>query len=290
MKNKVGIFYAYWEKDWDADFLPYVRKAKSLGFEVLEINAGTFARMDDRARDALARRAADHGIELTLCIGLPTALDPSSAVAARRKKGIAFLVDSAQAMKKHGISMLSGILHGAWPVSLPGEDGKVAAMDRSIASMKEAIKAAEDCGVIFSLEVVNRFEQFLLNTADEAVQYVRRVGSPALRILLDTFHMNIEEDDQADAIKKTGALIGHLHLGENNRRPPGAGGLPWPAIFDAIKAIDYQGRLVMEPFMRMGGEVGRDIRVHRNLQSESRLDGDIRAACDFVHRELARRS
>ena len=156
--------------------------------------------------------------------------------------------------------------------------------------MKEAIKAAEDCGVTFSVEVVNRFEQFLLNTAREAIDYVRRVGSPTLKILLDTFHMNIEEDDPAAAIRETGTLIGHVHLGEDNRRPPGSGRLPWQEIFDALRAMDYEGRLVMEPFMRMGGEVGRDICVHRNLQSESRLDSDIREACRFVDRELSKRN
>jgi D-psicose/D-tagatose/L-ribulose 3-epimerase len=289
MTNKVGIFYAYWEHDWDTDFMPYVGRVRNLGFDVLEINAGTFARMSTDAQDALAKKASENGITLTLCIGLPRKMDTASPDARCRKNGIAFLVNSARTMRRVGIQTISGILYGTWPSTLPENGEKDEFVERSVASMKEAIKAAEDNDVKFCLEVVNRFEQFIMNTANEAVDYIRRVGSSALKVHLDTFHMNIEEDDPADAIRHAGSHLGHFHLGENNRRPPGAGHLPWDSIFDALKAIGYTGHLVMEPFLTVGGTIGRDIRVYRDLKGDLDLDQGARDALRFVRAHLSRR-
>ena len=100
MKNPVGIYYAYWEQNWDADFYPYIDKVRKLGFDVLEINAGTVAEMSGGQRRELARAAADAGIKLTYCIGLPGRYDVSSADGTVRRNGIAFVK-----------SMLAGI-HG----------------------------------------------------------------------------------------------------------------------------------------------------------------------------------
>ena len=101
----------------------------------------------------------------------------------------------------------------------------------------------------FYVEVVNRFEQYLLNTCEEALDYCGRVGSSHCQILLDTFHMNIEEDSIFDAIVNAGNQLGHLHIGETNRRAPGRGRIPWDEVAGALKKIDYTGSIVMEPFL-----------------------------------------
>ena len=148
--------------------------------------------------------------------------------------------------------------------------------------MKEAIKSAEDNDVFFNVEVVNRFEQFLLNTVDEAISYVEAVGSPNAKILLDTFHMNIEEDFVGEAILKAGDKLGHLHIGENNRMPPGYGHIPWTEVGSALRQIDYQGYVVMEPFLMPGGQVGSDIKVFRDLSVGLDLDDEARKALLFM--------
>jgi D-psicose/D-tagatose/L-ribulose 3-epimerase len=187
-----------------------------------------------------------------------------------------------------GHRQLGGIIYSSWPGKLPFGEEKRLYLDRSVRSMREVMKVAEDCGVFFNVEVVNRFEQFLLNTAAEAVTYVRRVGSPHCRVLLDTFHLNIEEDSIRDAIVATGAWLGHFHVGETNRRPPGRGRMPWDEIFGALRRIGYTGAITMEPFLMPGGEVGRDISVYRNLGEGLDLDREAGRALKFVRRKLAR--
>jgi D-psicose/D-tagatose/L-ribulose 3-epimerase len=285
--NKIGIYYAYWTRNWDADFVPFVTKVKRLGFDILEVNSGTVTRMSNTERDRLKRAAEKAGIELTYCIGLPAKYDIAGPSASVRKAGIAFLKESARMLAYMGNKQLGGIIYSSWPGKLPFGDDKRQWRDRSVRSMKEVIKVVEDCDVFFNVEVVNRFEQFLMNTAAEAVDYARRVGSDHCRVLLDSFHLNIEEDSIRDAIRGTGKQLGHFHLGETNRRAPGRGRMPWPEIFGALREIGYTGAVSMEPFLIPGGEVGRDISVYRDLRDGLDLDREAARALRFVRQGLA---
>jgi D-psicose/D-tagatose/L-ribulose 3-epimerase len=285
--NKIGIYYAFWINHWDADFHEYVDKVADIGFDILEINAGTVANMSTEERKSLKDHAEERNIEMTYCIGLTKNYDIASADAGTRKEGIKFLQKQAEAVGEMGGGKISGIIYSCWPATLPeDETDKTPYRTRSLASMKEAIKSAEDNDVIFNVEVVNRFEQYLLNTAQEAVDYVEEVGSPNIKILLDTFHMNIEEDTIADAIHTAGDHLGHVHIGENNRKPPGYGHIPWDELAKSLKDINYQGALVMEPFLIPGGQVGRDIKVWRDLSVGLDLDEEAGKALAFIRNKL----
>lgn len=289
--NKIGIYYAYWTHDWDCDFHPYVDKVADLGFDILETNAGTIANMTPEARKSLREHAAGRKIELSYCIGLPKEYDLASPDPVVRQNGVDFLKQQALAIGEMGGGQLSGIIYGYWPASLPPGEDRHPYVDRSIASMKEAVKAAEDNNVFFNVEVVNRFEQFLMNTAQEARAYVEQVGSPNCRILLDTFHMNIEEASIEQAVKTAGEYLGHVHIGENNRTPPGSGHghIPWAELASSLRSIDYKGAIVMEPFLMPGGEVGRDIKVFRDLSEDfgiRNMDEAARAACSFIRQVM----
>jgi len=286
--NTVGIHYGYWTQHWDSDPLQFVKRAQKCGFDILEVNAPKVTRMSDSERDALKGAAADAGLGLTYSIGMTSDMDLTSEDAATRKKGVAFLKDVVRAMKQIGGTVMAGINYSSWPRKLlPGEDKKLLT-DRSIEGVREAIKTAEDCDVIFCVEVVNRFEQFMMNTAAEGIAFAQEVGSPNCKILLDTFHMNIEEESIGGSIEEAGTWLGHFHLGETNRRPPGRGRMPWSEIFGALKKINYQGALVMEPFLLPGGEVGRDICVYRDLLGNGDLDEEATLSVQFVRAEQSK--
>ena len=286
--NTVGIHYGYWTQHWDSEPLQFVKRAQKCGFDILEVNAPKVTRMSDAERDALKGAAADVGLGLTYSIGMTSDMDLTSEDAATRKKGVAFLKDVVRAMKQIGGTVMAGINYSSWPRKLlPGEDKKLLT-DRSIEGVREAIKTAEDCDVIFCVEVVNRFEQFMMNTAAEGIAFAQEVGSPNCKILLDTFHMNIEEESIGGSIEEAGTWLGHFHLGETNRRPPGRGRMPWSEIFGALKKINYQGALVMEPFLLPGGEVGRDICVYRDLLGNGDLDEEATLSVQFVRAEQSK--
>jgi D-psicose/D-tagatose/L-ribulose 3-epimerase len=283
--NPVGIHFGYWAKSWSMDPLPLVEKVRKLGFDILEVNAPAVTRMSNADRDALKGAATEAGLGLTYSIGMSADMDLVSEDAATRRKGTSFLQDVARAMKYMSGTVMAGINYSSWPRKLlPGEDKEVLT-DRAVEGVREAIKAAEDCGVLFCVEVVNRFEQFIMNTAAEGIAFAKRVGSPNCKILLDTFHMNIEEDSLGGSIVEAGSWLGHFHLGEPNRRPPGRGRMPWPEILGALREINYQGAVVMEPFLVPGGEVGRDISVYRDLLGSANLDDEAARSVEFVRSE-----
>ncbi len=193
--NKIGIFFTYWVSDWDADPHPYIDKVADLGYDSIELHAGYVADLSAEERKKLKAHADERGIGFTYVIGLTQDKDVSSEDPAVRKNGITYLQKIAQAIGEIGGGVVGGIIYSYWPASLPpGVTDKRPYTKRSIASMKEAAQAAEDHNVIFTVEVVNRFEQFMMNTCEEAVAYVDAVGSPNVKVMLDTFHLNIEED------------------------------------------------------------------------------------------------
>lgn len=286
--NKIGIYYAYWTQQWDADFNPFVDKVADLGFDVLEVNAGTIATMSSDERKKLKDHADKRQIGLSFCIGLPVAFDVAAEDDQTRQRGIRYLGEITRGIGEMGGGRLSGIIYSCWPSLMPeGISDKQPFLDRSVASIKEAIKVAEDNHVVFNMEVVNRFEQYLLNTAQEAVDYVKRIDSPNAKILLDTYHMNIEEDTFADAIETAGNYLGHIHLGENNRKPPGYGHIPWMELISSLKKINFQGWMVMEPFLKPGGQVGRDIRVWREVGKGMDLDIEAHKAVQFMRARMS---
>lgn len=288
--NKVGIYYAFWEREWDADFVPYIEKVKNLGFDVLEIAAGALPGMTAARRLDLAQRADNAGIKLTYCIGLPQKYDVSSLDEGVRLEGVKYVSTLLDCINEMGGDMLGGITYSCWPMSVrPDYDLKCKMREQSKKSLTELLKKAEDYNINFCFEVVNRFEQCILNTAEEGVAFVKELESPKAKLLLDSFHMNIEEDTFADAINTAGEYLGHFHIGENNRKTPGTGRLPWNEIFTALHGINYKGDIVMEPFIKMGGQVGSDILVLRDISRQAdnnKMDLLAKNSAAFVKKGL----
>ena len=281
---KYGIYYAYWEDQWKADYFKYIEKAAKLGFDFLEIACTPINGYDRETLLDLKKAAADNGIFLTAGHG-PNAdqnlasFDP--AVVANAK---AFFTTLLKNLETLGIHSIGGGIYSYWPVDYSKPIDKPGDWARSVANVREIGKVAQDCGVDYCLEVLNRFEGYLLNTAAEGVKFVKEVDVPSVKVMLDTFHMNIEEDSIGGAIRSTKGLLGHFHTGECNRRVPGRGRTPWHEIALALKDIGYDGNVCMEPFVRMGGKVGEDIKVWRELEpgiSEAKMDADAQAALDF---------
>jgi len=286
--NKIGIYYAYWCKDYDADFSYYASKVSKLDFDVFEVNADAVMNISSTARQNLKELIKKENLEMTFCMGLANKYDISVADESIRRRGIDYLKRIIEMVSIMGGKKLSGILYAAWNPVLPERDfDKAAFTERSVESMKKVIKTAEDFGVYCNVEVVNRFEQFILNTCKEAVDYLKMVDSPNIKILLDTYHMNIEEDSIEDAIIKAGNTLGHLHIGENNRKLPGQGGhIPWDEVVHGIKKINYEGNIVMEPFIIPDGEVGRDIEVWRDMSIGIDFDEKAKEALTFIREKL----
>jgi len=287
--SKLGIHYAYWETDWNADADSYVKsikRASDIGFEVLELAAASFYDMSKSDMDKVREASIEYNVNLAYSFCFTPDMDVSSGDAAKRKRGIEWV---QQVLKNIGYMKLEGagiggITYGVWHGLI--EDTKKAHWERAVESVKEIIKVAEDNDVIYLLETVNRFENFLLNVHYESLQFAKEVDSPNIKVHLDTFHMNVEEDDFEAAIVNTGDMIGYFHLGESNRKPPGTGKLDWDTVFAALSKINYQKSIVMEPFVVPENDVAKDVALYRDLRTGEDMNAVAAKALSFVKEKL----
>ncbi|WCJ64256.1 sugar phosphate isomerase/epimerase family protein [Agrobacterium tumefaciens] len=281
---KHGIYYSYWEHEWSAKFGPYIEKAAKLGFDIIEVAAHHINDYSDAELATIRQSARDNGIILTAGIGPSKTKNLSSEDAAVRAAGKAFFERTLSNVAKLDIHTIGGALHSYWPIDYSQPVDKAGDYARGVEGINGIADFANDLGINLCIEVLNRFENHVLNTAAEGVAFVKDVGKDNVKVMLDTFHMNIEEDSFGDAIRTAGPLLGHFHTGESNRRVPGKGRMPWHEIGLALRDINYTGAVIMEPFVKTGGTIGSDIKVWRDLSSGAdiaKMDEDARNALAF---------
>ena len=288
---KYGIYYAYWEKQWGADYERYIDKVSALGFDILEISCAGLSELTEKDIDRLNEARKRTGIILTGGYGPKASENLSSADREITDNGFRFWKDTFPVMEKLGITSVGGGLYGYWPVDYTKPFSKEAELERSISNMRKLADMAAEYGITtMGMEVLNRHEGYLINTSRECVDYVKAVDRKNVKVMLDTYHMLLEENSFTEAIQTAGKYLGHLHAGENNRKVPGQGHMiDWNEIGSALKNTGYNGNIVMEPFVIQGGEVGRDIRVWRDLledTSETKLDQEARESLLFLKKYL----
>lgn len=135
-----------------------------------------------------------------------------------------------------------------------------------VKNLKKLSAYAHKRGRQICLEPLNRFETDFINTCDQALAMIKDVGSPALRLHLDTFHMNIEEKNQAAAIRKAGRHLAHFHACGSDRGTPGGDHIDWPAIAKALKAVKYKGDVVIESFTSDVKVIARAAAIWRKIE------------------------
>lgn len=276
MANAIGIHLSFWQTSWSDDLLPLIGRAQKAGFRVAE-----FPLLQPRELDYHRLRAELDRLEMlaSCSTGLGPETDITHPDPRVREKGLEHLTSCLEGASLLGSPILAGVTYAPWGV-FPADDLE-GHRRRSIETLKIAAGKAEELGITICLEVLNRFEGYLINTVEQAADLIREVGSPNLKIQLDTFHLNIEADDIGASIREAGSQLGHFHCVANNRKPPGAGHIPWDEVKNALGEISYQGYLVAETFVNPRGEVGRGLFIWRELAGD--LDQAARQAADFLH-------
>ena len=135
-----------------------------------------------------------------------------------------------------------------------------------VKNLKDLSAYAEKRGVQIAVEPLNRFETDFLNTCDQGLKLIKAVGSPALKLHLDTFHMNIEEKDQAAAIIKAGKHLAHFHACGSDRGTPGNDHIDWKPIAKALKKVKYKGDVVIESFTTDVKVIARAAAIWRKME------------------------
>jgi D-psicose/D-tagatose/L-ribulose 3-epimerase len=190
--------------------------------------------------------------------------DLSSADNEVRERGISFLNSVIGTAEAIGAKIVAGPLYAKiGRLQFLSPAARAQERDRSAAALREVTTTAEARGVELAVEVLNRFESDFLNIAEDAVPFVETIGSPAVGIHLDTFHMSIEEKDVGAAIRRAGAHLKHMHMSENDRGTPGDGQVRWNEVRQALQEVDYKGFLVIEAFNPSVSDLAQFVRIWR---------------------------
>jgi D-psicose/D-tagatose/L-ribulose 3-epimerase len=242
---KLGIHAYAWCSQWSNDTLDLIDRVKDLGLDFIEIPLMCLETFDAPAIKARLEQVGLGAVTSTVLLG---DTDITSDNPDHQAKGRAYLEDCVKATAAIGASSFSGVIYSQHPGILPKRP-EALHMERSADGLRPAAKLANDLGVLVGIEPVNRYETYLVNTCAQARELMALIDEPAMRVHLDTYHMNIEEKDFYEATMLAGQDLIHYHLCENDRGIPGTGQVDWDGIFRALKELNYQGNAALESFV-----------------------------------------
>jgi D-psicose/D-tagatose/L-ribulose 3-epimerase len=242
-------------------FAKLAPRVKEMGFDLIEFGVEGTSDLDYKRAATIAR---DLGLGASVCAAMGPDRDlihPDENIRKSSAEYVRHCVDAAEVLGgAHVIGPLYSSVGRCWQQT-PDERAKD--LDVLVAQLKALSKYAGDRGVVLCVEPLNRFETSFLNLAEQAIEVVDRVDHPSCGILLDTFHMNIEEKSIGDAIRAAGPRLKHLHTCENDRGAPGSGHVPWNEVAAACRDIGFDGPFVIESFTSAVKSIARAAAIWR---------------------------
>lgn len=238
---------------------------KSIGFDWIEV---PFESLNDLDFAEGAKIIRDHDLGVSACAAMSPDRDlihPDTTIQQNGMDYIRGCVDAAQTL---GATNLVGPIYSAvgrvWQQT---PDERARDVDTLVKNLRELAGYAGDHGVVLGIEPLNRFETSFINLASQAIEVIDRVDHPACKIMLDTFHMNIEEKSLGNAIRAVGSRLCHFHACENDRGAPGSGNVTWNDVKQALRDIGYDGPVVIESFTNKVKSIARAAAIWRPFEA-----------------------
>lgn len=217
-----------------------VNRLKTAGYDAIELSAEPYQDLEK-----IKRVLAEYRFPCSsLCGIFPKERNLSSSDIRIRKNAVSYVKASVEMATEMGCKTVI-VVPSAVGCQMPEKDYETA-WKNSVESLKEAAEYAEKKDVFLAVEAINRFETFLVNDAATSRKFVEEIDNSHVKMMLDLFHMNIEERDFTKAIRIAAPYLVHVHLADNTREPVGMGQIPLPLVYQTLQEISYQGYLTME--------------------------------------------
>lgn len=261
---KIGVNTWVWVAPLTTeDIIKLVPHVAGAGFDWIEFPLEDIGGFDYKEAAALVK---DHGLGVSACAAMGPDRDLIHEDPAIRASGMQYIHDAIDATQALGATNLVGPIYSAvgrtW--QQPAAE-RVRDLDILVKNLGQLSAYAGDRGVTMGIEPLNRFETSFINLTEQVIEVVDRVDHPACQIMLDTFHMNIEEKALGDAIRLAGPRLVHLHACENDRGAPGSGNVAWNDVAQALSDINYDGPVVIESFTAKVKSIARAAAIWRSL-------------------------
>jgi D-psicose/D-tagatose/L-ribulose 3-epimerase len=234
-----------------------------MGFDWIEIPLES---LDDIDPALAAATIQEYGLGVSTCAAMGPDRDLIHPDESIRANGMNYVRGAILATQELGATNLVGPIYSA-----VGRTWQSTAEERSrdtdllVSQLCSLAEYAGEHGVVLCIEPLNRFETSFMNLAAQGIEVADRVAHPACQLMLDTFHMNIEEKSLGDAICAAGSRLKHVHACENDRGAPGSGNVTWSEVASALKQIRYDGAVVIESFTSKVQSIARAAAIWRSL-------------------------
>ncbi|WAP69137.1 sugar phosphate isomerase/epimerase family protein [Jiella pelagia] len=285
--NPIGLISMQYARPFTAEHFKHFDAMKRQGFDFVELLVPETGELDLK-QTAAALRDAGLGVVLAARVNLQRNL--SSGDAAAHQAGVDYLRYTADCAAELGASIVGGPLTGN-PLVFAGrapapvsEDERLARKERCVEGLKAAGDHAKKAGVTLAVEPLNRFESDVLQTTQQAMELLDAVDHPAIALMLDTFHMHMEEADIAEAIRLGGERLVHFQANENHRGFPGTGATDWVSVFRALHEVGYRGPVSLEPFRRNDDRFGVPFAQWRPPHEDE--DARLSASAAFIRSHI----
>ncbi len=246
------------------DSVKLFKKFKDWGFDTIEIPIEDPSHIDPAKVKAAADKAGIAIGSVCACMGPGRDLRGSPEDQKTGSDYVKAIIDQAAVL---GCPRVIGPIYSVVGLIGPHEDAeKKQQFDLVVKNLKPLAAYAAAKGVELCIEPLNRFETDFLNTVEQGLKLVKAVGAKNVKLHLDTFHMNIEEKNQPDAIRRTGKLLGHFHACGTDRGTPGGDSLQWKPIVAALKEVGYDGDVVIESFTTDVKVIARAAAIWRKIE------------------------
>ena len=244
----------------DAD-LGVAAKVAKMGFTVLEVCVEDPSLL---SAAAINRAARENQLEISICGAFGPDRDVSHEDPAIRSGAIEYIKTCIDLAAAVGSKYVSGPMYSATgKTRLLSPELRHQQFEWAVKSLRDVGEYAATKGVGLAIEPLNRFETDLVNTLEQGTRLCDAIGLPNVGLLIDTFHMNIEEKSLTSAIEAAKKYIFHVQVSENDRGTPGSGQVHWDEFFSVLKSVGYQGSVVIESFLPTVAEIARAVSLWR---------------------------
>tara|TARA_R110000868_G_scaffold66877_3_gene198871 strand:- start:41634 stop:42491 length:858 start_codon:yes stop_codon:yes gene_type:complete len=260
---KYGVSTWLWESPFNTQSIALFPKIKKMGYDLVEIPVED----PDLINGEVVKMALkDNGLQAVVCGAFGPTKDLTHEDAAVHQNCFDYIEKCFQLCNLWEVEFLAGPMYAAvGKARMLPKEGRKREWDLAVRNIAKVCAMAENYGVSIALEPLNRFESDMINTAEDVMRFIGDVNHSSAKVLLDGFHMTIEERNIAEAIKMVGDKLIHVQVSENHRGIPGTGLTPWFDFADGLKAIDYKGAIVIESFTPEIKELAGAVCIWKNL-------------------------
>lgn len=261
MKNRIGLSTFVLASPFSNKDLSLMGKVKLMGYDVLEVCIEDPAILSPDAMNVAAKK---YGLDISICGAFGPDRDISHEDPKIRRQGIAYLNTCVDFAAEVGSPFVCGPMYSATgKTRLLSPVERKQQFDWAVESIVTVAGYAQANGVGLAIEPLNRFETDLINTLEQGVELCRAVNLDNVGLLIDTFHMHIEEKSLTESIRMAAPYIFHVQVSENDRGTPGKGQVHWDEFFAALNEINYEGSIVVESFLPTVKEIARAVSLWR---------------------------